>query len=552
MGRRIRVGIGAALGVGLTGWAGAQSFTITDRAVDVTVKPGPRKESEVEVSSRTFARYNNVKGNNSRSFFQEGFFYEEHVALQERGTLANGNQFQFNLDFRLTNEDRVDPDSFLIQNLSFREFNDNHVLEVGDFFHDWNQLVLTRNLKGVAYTRLPGEKNGPWRFEFVAGVDKDRWRNLWEDTPRETLTRWAFGLRAERQWKDGADRMAYSFMRSRDDGDSAPQSPGQVPGESTVFAVDGRKKLSKNWNVLGALAWSRADANTTAGPDAGGGAAVQLDAQYSSDDQKVFGRTRFQSTDPDFLSLEGSPVPDFEKFDSSWRYNPTAQWELEARWERFHDNLDQQLPFGTRTEVPSLAATFRAPRRPFRLDFRIEDRDIETSNLSRRQDILDWTVRVEDRFGKIHAVLDYNDRDDENGLTGVAIESQQLTLSLDSRFRRKSGLQIIPAVSFQVRDQDNLVTPTVEDEIDTLTARVGWIWPNRRVAQVSARFSDRDDGLGVSDSQTQGFEASFSMPVGSRQGDELSFKVLHNDNEFQVPGNDFDETMTQLAYTHRF
>jgi hypothetical protein len=277
-----------------------------------------------------------------------------------------------------------------------------------------------------------------------------------------------------------------------------------------------------------------------------------VDLQYDSDDRKVFGRTRFQSTDPNFLSLEGSPVPDFEKFDSSWRYNPSDQIEVQAKWDHFENNLDGQIGFTTETEVPSLGVTYRHPEQPFRLDLRVEQREIDASNNSQNQDISDFTARAEHRFGQIRGVLDYQNRSDENNLTRVDIGSDQWTVSADTRIRRKNGTQVMPSVSLQMRDQDNLVNQTVEDEIETFTLRLGFVYPNRRSLQLAYRKSERNDGLRVSSSDNMGWELNYSLPVGSEQTDQLAFRILRNENDFQVAGNDFSETSSQLSYTHRF
>ena len=273
---------------------------------------------------------------------------------------------------------------------------------------------------------------------------------------------------------------------------------------------------------------------------------------YSKRDNKAFGRTRFQSTDPNFLSLEGSPVPDFEKFDTAWRWNPNDTWEFHGKWENFENNLDGQIGFTTETEVPSFGVTYRHPNEPFRLDLRIEDREIQASNNSQNQDIQDFTARAEHRFGQIRGVVDYQTRSDDNNLTLVQIDSDQVTFSADTRIRKDSGLQVIPSASYQIRDQDNLTNQLFEDSIDTLTLRLGFVYPSRRSLRISYRTSDREDGLRVSSSDSKGWELNFAMPVGQRRTDQLSFRFLRNENDFQVVGNDFDETSTQLSYTHRF
>lgn len=545
---------GAALAVGLylvlAGGVGAQNFSMTDRAKDLSTPAGRTRVSKFDASSRTFVRYNAVGGNKTRSFFTEGWYYEEHVSLQETGVNERGNDYQFEMDFRVTNERRVDPDHFLVQNVAYREWNDRWMLEVGDVFHEFNHLTLNRNLKGVAFTRFP-TYGADWKTTMVAGVDKDRWRNLFIDTPRESLTRWVMGVRAEKDFRAKKDRMAFNFLYAKDSQNSAPENPGQIAAESAVISVDGKKKFGENWTALGVLAVSENTPNVATGV-AQWGSAVNVDVQYDSDDRKVFGRTRFQSTDPNFLSLEGSPVPDFEKVDTDWRYAVSDSLELQAKWEQFENNLDNQIGFTTETEVPSFGLTYRHPQRPFRLDLRIEDRDIEATNRSQDQDIRDFTARAEHRFGQIRSVLDYQDRSDRNNLTLVDIDSDQWTLSLDTRMRRRDGTQIIPSISYQSRDQDNLVNQVFEDQIDTFTVRLGVIYASRRSLQVAYRDSDRDDGLNTSDSATKGYELNYAMPVGHREGDQFSFRFLRNENDFQILGNDFDESSTQISYTHRF
>ncbi len=556
MSTRIRAGWGLGIGLVLATLVApgrAQNFTMTDRAEDTSVSRQKRRtRSEVKASSRTFVRYNSVGGNQARSFFQEGWFYEEHVSLQESGRNARGNEFQFNVDLRVTNEDRVDPDSFLVQNFSYREWNERFMLEVGDIFHEFNHLTLNRNLKGVAYTSFASPSRGPWTYTMLAGVDKSRWRDLFVDTPRESLTRWAFGMRAKRDFRGGLDSFAFNFVSSKDSRTSAPQNPGLIAGESTVVSFDGKKTLNDDWKAFGTLAFSKSQANIALNTKERWASAVHLDVQYAPKDGKVFGRTRFQSTDPEFLSLEGSPVPDFEKFDTQWRYQASDQVEIVAKWETFENNLDGQLGFTTETEVPSLSATYRSRTSPLRLDLRWEDRDIQASNNSQSQEIEDWSLRVEHRFGTIRGVLDYNSREDANLLTAATIESDQYTLTVDTRKRYASGVQFMPAIVYQYREQDNLVNQSVDDEITTLNLRLGWILRRNRSLQFAYRVSEREDGLNASDSETDGFEVNYAMPVGRNRDDQLTFRYLHNDNQFQVAGNDFDETMTQFSYTHRF
>ena len=540
-------------GLALVGGAAAQNFSLIDRARDLSVNPGQGRNQarETQVSSRTFVRYNSVGGNQNRSFFREGWYYEEHVSLQETGVNDRGNDFQFEMDVRVTNEDRVDPDTFLVQNFAYREWNDRWLLEVGDVFHEFNHLTMNRNIKGVAFTRFPSF-GADHKVTFLAGVDKSRWRDLFIDTPRESLTRWVMGLRVEKDFRGKKDQIGFNMVFADDDASSAPNNAGLVAASSVVMSMDGKKEINENWKARGIYAISKADGNKATGTKDVMGQAIHLDVQYDSDDRKVFGRTRFQSTDPQFLSLEGSPVPDFEKFDSSWRWNPNDTLEFQAKWENFENNLDNQLAFTTETEVPSFGMTYRHPDEPFRLDLRIEDREIQASNNSQNQDIQDFTARAEHRFGKIRGVVDYQQRSDDNNITRVTIDSDQVTVSADTRIRKDNGLQIIPSASFQMRDQDNLTNQAFEDQIETMTLRLGFVYPSRRSLRISYRTSDRDDGLRASSSDSTGWELNYAMPVGKRQGDQLSFRFLRNDNDFQVAGNDFDETSTQLSYTHRF
>lgn len=549
-----RTGFSLAAGLLLacTGNLPAQNFTLIDRAQDLSATPGARgQKKEFKASSRTFLRYNDVSGNQNRSFFQSGWFYEEHVSLQETGVNERGNDYQFEMDFRLTNEDRVDPDTLLFQNIAYREWNDRFLLEVGDVFHEFNHLTLNRNLKGVAFTRFP-TFGADWKTTFVAGVDKSRWRDLFVDTPRESLTRWVMGMRAEKTFRGKKDALAFNIVHARDSRNSAPQNPGLIAAQSTVMSFDGKKTINENWKARGVLAFSENRPNLAAGTPGQWGSAVNVDVQYDSDDRKVFGRTRFQSTDPNFLSLEGSPVPDFEKFDTNWRYNPTDSIEVQAKWEQFENNLDGQIGFTTETQVPSLGVTYRHPERPFRLDLRVEDREIEASNNSQNQDISDFTARAEHRFGQIRTVFDFQTRSDENNLTFVDIDSDQWTISADTRIRKSNGTQVMPSVSLQLRDQDNLTNQAVEDQIETYTLRLGFVYLNRQSLRLAYRRSERDDGLRVSSSDTKGWELNYSLPVGQGQSDQLSFRILRNENDFQVAGNDFEETSSQLSYTHRF
>lgn len=549
-----RIACLGGVGLSLASFASAQHFSLIDRAKDLTSTVGARKQKKkIQATSRTFVRHNSVGGNTSRSFFQEGWFYEEHVSLQQVGVNGRGNDYQFEMDFRVTNEDRVDPDTFLLQNFAYREWNERWLLEVGDIFHEFNHLTLNRNIKGVGFTRFPnyGEK---WKTTFLVGVDKSRWRDLFVDTPRESLTRWVMGMRVEREFRNKRDQVGFNIVTAKDSATSAPNNPGLIAADSKVLSMDVRSKLNKNWRASGVFAVSNNSPNRTVGPQDRWGSAINVDFQYDSDNRKVYGRTRFQSTDPDFLSLEGSPVPDFQKFDTAWRYAPSDLWEFQGKWETFRNNLDGQIAAGTtETEVPSLGVTFRHPTLPLRLDLRAEDREIDNPGAAPDQEIQDVTIRAENRFGQVRAVLDYQTREDElPGRAIQTIESDQVTLSLDSRVRRSNGVQLIPAISYQTRQQDNLTVANVEDQIDTFTLRLGMILPSKKSIRFAYRNSDREDGANLSDSESTGYEFNFNMPVGNRAGDQLSFRLLRNENDFQIAGNDFDETSTQLSYTHRF
>jgi len=214
--------------------------------------------AEIHSTQEATATYYHVSGNTSRSFYPDNdvdWLYEGSVDFK---TPLNGYEWYGNINYRATNDDLIDSQSFSIERMFMGLKGANKDILMGDFYSNFTDYSLSNAIKGAKIV-LGGDKSTS-RLILVGGMDTSKWEDLWENRVDDTNSRrYVWGSRLENNLIENKLFLNFNYGGARDD--TAYVSPSGNPILVNVFSVDSKYVINSHLTASGEIAESFTDEN---------------------------------------------------------------------------------------------------------------------------------------------------------------------------------------------------------------------------------------------------------------------------------------------------
>ncbi|MFO7820776.1 MAG: hypothetical protein R6V56_01760 [Lentisphaeria bacterium] len=293
--------------------------------------------AEVDVSNYFSYTYNSITGpGKDQSSLTDGFRYLNLVNLTGRGELGDF-RYYFNLGSQFTDDERKDPQTFLLTNLTLQISNDIHTLILGDTFQAFSQYALSTSLKGGSYRFFSENLNLP-EVTFIYGFANPRWDNFngFGESHIETIEREVLGTKVQYSLTDDL-RAGFSIVRTND---SDRINPADELYDIDSYTLDWEYNPIPGLTIDGESSF----ADTTLSPDSTSsdvemdGYANRITAIGDGGPSRV--TLEYERISPEYKTVVGSATSDREKVKMKWRYKYDRLNTVTSQFLWYRNNLD--------------------------------------------------------------------------------------------------------------------------------------------------------------------------------------------------------------------
>ncbi len=230
---------------------------------------GPERSGMITGSVMEEVAWNEVGGNETKSFLKTGVSQNTEINLNAYERLWQDYNFEGQMFLRRTDDRRIERRKDLrVKQLTARIANADNLLTFGDFYGDFSNFTLGNSLEGFYLETKISEDA---KFKGVAA------RSQSPDNDQLTFWRHVFGGKTDvNLFKNSAIfslfRLGIQAVTNQDDegsSESIGQSPAIIDRNNTVVSVDGEIALKKYFSVLYEIARSADVADETAEPKPG-------------------------------------------------------------------------------------------------------------------------------------------------------------------------------------------------------------------------------------------------------------------------------------------
>ncbi len=133
--------------------------------------------AEIHVFNDFSYTYNNLTGAGAdQSSLTEGLRFLNLLGVNGNGA-GKGFDYNFNIGTQLTDDRRIDMQTFLLTHLQAGLTNNVHTLNFGDTFQSFSQYALSTSVKGGSY-RFSKDSSSLPDLVFIYGFANPRWDNF--------------------------------------------------------------------------------------------------------------------------------------------------------------------------------------------------------------------------------------------------------------------------------------------------------------------------------------------------------------------------------------
>lgn len=537
-------------------------------------EPAP-PTTEFSAEERFTLQYQNVRGNTSLSFLNQGLHYIQELDFGFKHRLSPDTTFEGTFSSLLSDDFKVAPDQFLLQSFQLKLTAPTYEIAAGDVFTTLSPLTLSQPVKG-----LGGWKEFPvlagLRFTLIGGVIKTRWDELWDDEPGEQRTRFVGGVRIEQRLTPDV-AIGVNYFRARDDTGrvpgSVPSPPPLVEGTPTslfdlpppppsvfgslppvsnqVVSADLKLRLLGIVTVDAEAARSWVDLDVTAPPGRQHDEAYSVNVGVNYAGLRATGR--YLRVEPRFFSGGSFVVADQEEFSVRADYDFPSWATVGAGYIDTRDNLDGKKPATIRSKTPVVRLSLRDL--PYLgsllLDLRSQVRLTDASNDS--VDEKTWTSGLDAtyRLGPLSLAANYEHQEkydsvnrNRRGRVDLIGASAQAQFPL-------WGLTVSPTLRYEFLREGRLREGTKETT-QRYEAGLTLDWPERAVLALGYQLWDTDAFFPTEGLVKWGARAELRIRLWKRDDRTLTLSYERRDNDYADKSRNYLEEILTTKLVLRY
>lgn len=296
-----------------------------------------------------YIQHNSISGNSpSSSMLTEGWVQQNLFSAYLKGKYQDFD-YNINAGIKLTNDRRKDIKNISLITLSGVVKNENHTLDLGDFFKSYSKYSLSTSLKGASYTYTTQNKD---TLNVSYGLAYPRWDNFW-DSEVDSTKREVLGARYNKNLTEALS-VGFDVVTTKDSNSQVANIPLY---ETTLYTINSTYKPIPGLKIYSEYSFSQNETDDGTSLIKKNGSAFFLQAIGNKQPSRV--QLEYERISPDFKTVTGSATPDREKAKATWRYNITKLTTMNTGFLWFRDNLDGTKTSTTNTYRPNLGFTFK-------------------------------------------------------------------------------------------------------------------------------------------------------------------------------------------------
>ena len=364
----------------------------------VLMGPPISAQAELHFSNDFSFTVNEITGSGKeQSSLTDGFSYLNLMGANGTG-VVKGFDYHFNIGTRLTDDRRIDDQTFIFTNLQARLTDNKHFFNFGDTFQSFSQYALSTSVKGGSY-RFSQEDDAFPEITLIYGYANPRWDNFrgFGEDRVDALIREVTGGKLSHAFFDSM-KAGFSVVRTDDKDRVNPEDElNEIMAYTVDWEYDPIPGLTFLWESSfsdAVVSWSDEEDSTEFEGDAhkimaiGDGGPSRVTLEY-------------EKVSPDFRTVVGAATPDREKAKARWRYKATRRHTVTTGFLWYRDDLDDLKDYRTDHYKPTISlSTRRIFNRQYAstdLSYRMNITRIDNDTTSRTDQVVNLNYR--DRFG---------------------------------------------------------------------------------------------------------------------------------------------------------
>ncbi|MCM8798917.1 MAG: hypothetical protein NC821_05600 [Candidatus Omnitrophica bacterium] len=262
--------------------------------------------------------WQNIGGNKSKSFLEEGVDYLTELNLNIQEKLGGNYQFEGQSFLRKTDNRRIETKQELrLKQLNLRVYNPQNLFEFGDFYGDFSPFVLGSSLEGFNIVMSPEGGN-----KYAAVIA----RSTRADEAAGRFQRNVLGIKTDYFLFRDSElfsnfRLGAQAVTVQDDSSSTERSANTKDLKNTVMSIDGEISWVKNFSLTYELGYSSylEDADSETVKDTAYAKAFRLQPALNLGSSSF--RYLYYYVQPKFHTDLGSASPDKIQHQLNWDYS---------------------------------------------------------------------------------------------------------------------------------------------------------------------------------------------------------------------------------------
>jgi hypothetical protein len=560
-------------GEGATEGAPAEGQTPAESAPEAGTAP-PATEWFVE--NRISVVSQNIRGNRSLSFLNQGVHYIEELDAEIRHRLDDGRLFEARFSGLISDDFTLAPGQLALQGVHLKLQAPNYELEAGDTLQQLTMFTLGVPVKGVSgWYEFP---LGPGlRVTAIGGVIKSRWDEFWTEPPGEQRARYVGAVRVEQRLTPDI-AIGLTYLRTRDEtgappGALPPPPPvvdptdprslfdvpppvtaqfGTPPVSNQVWSADVKARFFDGvvtFEAEAARSWVDLDVDTAGGRQSDEAYVALLGVNHAG----LRATARYLQVEPNFYSGANFVIQDQQEWNIQADYDFPRWVTVGGGYIDTRDNLRHTKATTTRSRMPEARIALRElPYLPgLLIDARYRMRETDASDRSVAEIARTTGVNLQYQLGPVRFTGGYEyqirtdsiDRDRKDRIN-------LLSASVDGQFT-VNGWIVSPGVRYEWYN-DKRVREGAQDTTNRYEGLLSVDWPQVAVLTATGYYSDNSSFLPTESLVRWGGRAELRVRLFGRDDRAITVGYEYRNNDYADNTRDYVEEIAMARLVLRY
>ena len=304
-------------------------------------KPGEKAAGAWQITgnSATHFRWQGTDGEAPGTATSDGETFREELSVYMARQLPDNHRLGLDFRARVTNDERLDDETFRL--LYLRGYWDakTHRTNVGDVAASFNPYVFSTALKGAKLEFSPYRRKG-FQAAVVGGVQKASWQEVFSKVTNEQPDRWLGGVNTSYTF-DAGQKVGLTLALVRDRINTGDVTRVQADGAYAANAgLETEWRFNRYLTLRSQAAFMEGTDNLREDQGYSNGHAIKVRLLTKPLPRSLRSNFTYEYVDPDFAPLVGSGAANRERIENDTSYHFNRQLKFRLTLKHSRDNLD--------------------------------------------------------------------------------------------------------------------------------------------------------------------------------------------------------------------